>query len=440
MANWKKFLNGEKVGPEARKKSGLSSLIKREEKEGVKKKLEPGKKKELEPKKKELVEATRNKVKSTQTKSVNPNEKSDELQETLVSEKAMDYAWETYEGRMEILQRIYLVLRNHILWGEEDDKQEKYGAKNLLEFLGFDTENLVHIFMAVFGENPKLDQDFEIKNILGENVKNSDDFIFRKMLGCSEKTELKVAKEKIDKMADRLTLPELLSMNKKTIENIGLIYSEIKERELEGDDLTIGEKIKIAIENGIGKKQPIIHFDEEKVTQMIKDLHSDGRELDENPETKVQAPQAQIRQQITAGTQPVPQPSTQKPQVKPAVVLQSVNKPQIKPVSAPQTHTVNRPNQSNEQMETAVIQRLNNLLKQFQQSNEKAVELATKINETDVAQGNLLGFTFFKEKDKEGSIDIKKLIAEHFDMDDEKEINAKIMEIDTEFQKKNIYQ
>ena len=113
-----------------------------------------------------------------------------------------------------------------------------------------------------------------------------DDFIFRKMFGFREGADQGAVNAKIDETAEKLTLPDLLNFNAEKREKIVEVLVAIREREeKEGRRLNIREQIEMAaVQHGLGlKKHDTIKFDEEKLDQMINELHSDGRTLDKEP-------------------------------------------------------------------------------------------------------------------------------------------------------------
>ncbi len=417
MSKISKFLQKGGVSQEPRKKSALSTFFEEvdEKDQTTQEKVEDT----SNDKKKTVGKKVRDKVKQVVTKkrgAKNVNEDNDEAKELTPEKEAIEYMWNEYPSEMDVLEKIYIALRTHLFWGRKEDKEENEGAKNLLDYLGLEEKNLTQIFMAIFGKNKNADQEFEVRNALTEDtVKNMGDFILRKMLGFPKGSGLVVMKEEINKLKNNLILPELMDMSIPMRDMIGDIYEEILEEEGAGKKLTLHEQIEIARKHGALKKQPTNPFDEEKVTQTIKKWHNDGRDLDEEEAQTESVPQPTQPSQPQATTAPAPQPT-------------APPKPQPKAT------------EKNEQIKLdEAIQRLQGLIEKFRQSNNDPIKLATQVNETEVAQGNLLGFTFFRQKGGSDTPDIKQIIAEHFELEDEKEIDAKVIEIDTEFEEKNIY-
>ena len=415
MSKLKQFLN-----ERGRKKSALGTFLKGEAEDGPKdeKDLESSEDTTPKEKVKTVGQKARDKVKKI-IKNKDPKEDPNE-KEVSQSNELMEYAWENHKRRMAILEKLYVMIRTHLLWGGGEEDEERYGTKNSIDYLGFDPENLTNIFIAIFGTNTKFDQDFEMKNALfEEGIENMDDFIFRRMFGFSKNADSEAVEEKIEDMAKRMKqMPELMNLDKKTTDRIALIYRDILSEEREGKEVPMRRKIQIALDHGIGRKQPTIRFDEEKIAQMITELHNDGRKLDEEP----------------AQTAAAPQPET------PTTPTQSEEVPEPTVSATPPRQPQAKSSEKNEQMRlNEAIQKLQGLIEKFRQSSNDPIDLATQVNQTEVAQGNLLGFTFYREKGGSDTPNIKKIIAEHFELEDEAEVDAKIMEIDAEFEEKNIY-
>ena len=162
----------------------------------------------------------------------------------------MVYAAEQYPVQMDILTMIRNILRAHILSGRKKNPNQNGIAENLMDYFGFDEQNLIKILQAVFAsENPRLLKPRAIETALRGNSRNVAEFVYKEMFGLP--TDSPNISDKVKGLIDNTIgknldeLPDLLGFNADMTDKIYKIYQTITmlKKAINDDQINIPNKV-----------------------------------------------------------------------------------------------------------------------------------------------------------------------------------------------------